>query len=111
NHRAALLAELGLGAGGRSAGHMARSGIALQASGPASDTGKLGHALAGAAGADYLSPIVPAVAQRVGIVRDKAGTAALTEMDGLAAALAGGRGGLAHIVVGQRRGDVLNVSF
>ena len=111
NHRAADGAKLGRGAGGSLAGHMARGGVALQTGSPATDAGVLGHALAGAAGADYLSPIVPAVAQRVGIVRDKAGTAALTEMDGLAAALAGGWCGLAHIVVGQRRGNVLNMAL
>ena len=51
------------------------------------------------------------MAQGVGVIRDKAGAAALAEMDGLAAALTGGRGGLAHIVVGQRRGDVLDMAL
>ena len=37
--------------------------------------------------------------------------AALTDMEGLTAALTGGRGGLGNIVVGQGRRDVLNVAL
>ena len=90
---------------------MARSGVALQTGSPATDTGVLGHALAGAAGANHLRPFIPGVAQGGGVVGDEAGAAALTEMDGFSAALTGGRSGLAHIVVSQRRGDVLDMAL
>ena len=72
DHSAALLAELGLGAGGRSAGHMARRRVALQTGSPATDAGVLGHTFAGAAGADNLRPFIPGVAQGGGVVGDEA---------------------------------------
>ena len=111
DHSAALGTELGRGAGGRLAGHMARRRVALQPGGPAADTGVFGYALAGTGGAGDLGALVPGMAQGVGVVRHKTGTAALADMDGLAAALTGGRGGLGNIVVGQGRRDVLNVAL
>ena len=49
--------------------------------------------------------------QRVGVVGDERTAAALADMEGAPAALTGGRGGLAYIVVRQRGGDVLDVAL
>ena len=80
NDSAAAGAELGLGAGGRIAGHMACGLVALQTGGPAADAGVLGHALAGAGGPGDLLALVPTVAQRVGVVGDKRTSTALADM-------------------------------
>ena len=111
DHRAALGTELGRGAGGRLAGYMARCRVALKPVIAAADAAILNHALAGASGAGDFGALVPGMAQGVGVVCHKAGTAALADMDGLAATLTGGRGYFGNIVVGQGRRDVLNVSL
>ena len=109
DHSAALGTELGRGAGGRLAGNMARRRVALQPVIAAADAAILDHALAGTGGAGDLGALVPTMAQRVGVIGNKRTAAALADMDGLAAALTGGRGGLGNIVVGQGRRNVLNV--
>ena len=104
-------AELGIGAGGRVAGDMACGLIALQTGGSTADAGVLGHALAGAGGVGDLLALVPTVAQRVGIVGDERTAAALADMEGTPAALTGGRGHFGNVVVGQCRGNVLDVAL
>ena len=111
NDGAAAGAELRIGAGGRVAGDMARGLVALQTGGSAADAGVLGHALAGAGGPGDLLAFVPTMPQRVGVVGDERTAAALADMEGAPAALTGGRGGLAYIVVRQRGGDVLDVAL
>ena len=98
DHSAALGTELGRGAGGRLAGYMARCRVTLQAMIAATDAAILDQTFAGAGGAGDFGTLVPGMAQGVGVVCHKAGTAALADMDGLAAALAGGRGGFVNIV-------------
>ncbi len=111
NDGAAAGAELRIGAGGRVAGDMARGLVTLQPGGSTADAGVLGHALAGAGGVGDLLAFVPTMPQRVGIVGDERTAAALADMEGTPAALTGGRGGLAYVVVGQRGGDVLDVAL
>ena len=111
NDGAAAGAELGFGAGGRVAGDMACGLVALQPGGSTADAGVLGHALAGAGGPGDLLALVPGVAQRVGVVGDERTAAALADMEGAPAALAGGWGHFGNIVMGQRGGDVLNVAL
>ncbi|VUX22566.1 Uncharacterised protein [Dorea longicatena] len=111
NHRTALGTELGRGAGGRLAGYMTRCRVSLQAMIAAADAAILDQTFAGAGGASDFGALVPGMAQGVGVVCHKAGTAALADMDGLAAALAGGRGGFGNIVVGQGRRDVRDVAL
>ena len=111
DHSAALGTELGRGAGGRLAGYMARCRVSLQAMIAAADAAILDQTFAGAGGASDFGALVPGMAQGVGVVCHKAGTAALADMDGLAAALAGGRGGFGNIVVGQGRRDVRDVAL
>ena len=111
NNSPAAGAELRFGAGGRVAGDMARGLVALQPGGSAADAGVLGHALAGAGGPGNLLALVPGVAQRGRVIRDKTGTAALADMEGAPAALTGGRGYFGNVVVRQRGGDVLDVAL
>ena len=109
--RAALGTELGLGAGGGFAGDMARGLVPLQPGRAAADAGVFRYALAGAGGVGDLLALVPAMAQRGSVVRNERTAAALADVQGASAALAGGRGGLGNIVVRQRRGDVLDVAL
>ena len=111
NDGAAAGAELGFGAGGRVAGDMACGLVALQPGGSTADASVLGHALAGAGGPGDLLALIPTMPQRVGVVGDERTAAALADMEGAPAALTGGRGGLAYIVVRQRGGDVLDVAL
>ena len=67
----ALLAELGLGTGGRVPGDVPGGVPALQTGGPAADAGVLGHALTGAGGVRDQSTLVPGMAQGVCVIRDK----------------------------------------
>ena len=111
DHSAALGTELGRGAGGRLAGYMARCRVTLQPVIAAADAAILNQALAGAGGAGDFGSLVPGMAQGVSVVGDKGTAAALADMDGLAAALTGGRGGFGYIVVGQGRRNVLDVAL
>ena len=70
---------------------MARRSVAFQPVIATADAAILNHALAGAGGASDFGALVPTVAQRVGVVGNKGTAAALADVDGLAAALTGGR--------------------
>ena len=105
----ALGTELGIGAGGRLAGDMARCLVALDAVIPAAGAAVFHHALAGTGGVRDLGPLVPAMAQRVRVVRHKGAAAAPAAVDGPAARLTGGGDGGGLVLMRQRRGDVLNM--
>ena len=110
DHSAALGTELGRGAGGASPGTWPA------AASPSRRVGRSGRSDTRSRPSPVqVEPVIsvprPSYGPGVGVVRDKAGTAALADMDGLAAALTGGRGGLGNIVVGQGRRDVLNVAL
>ena len=105
----ALGTELGIGAGGRLAGDVARRLVALDAVIPAAGTAVFHDALARAGGVRDFGPLVPAMAQRVRVVRHKGAAAAFAAVDGPAARLTGGGNGGGLVLVRQRRGDVLNM--
>ena len=111
NDGPALGTKLGLGAGGRLARDVAAGSVPLQTVSAATDAAVLRHALAGAGAPRDGGALVPAMAQRVRVVGDEAGAAAVADMGGMAARLAGVRGGMGIKAVGQRRGDVLMVAI
>ena len=94
-------ANLGLGAGGLRARGVAGGVLGLQAGQAAAGAGVLDDPRAVAGRAGDLLPLVPGVAQRVGIVGDEAGTASLADMQGAAAGLATGSCNAGFIVVRQ----------
>ena len=109
NHSATLGTELGGGAGGGVAGNMARSRVSFQAGRAAAGASIFHDALAGTGGVGNKRTLVPAMAQRLRVVRHKGGTAASAGVDGLAPGLAACRNGFGGIVVGQRRSKVGDV--
>lgn len=84
NHSAALGTELGVVQVAASPGIWARSRVSFQAGRAAAGTGIFHDALAGAGGVGNKRTLVPAMAQRLRVVRHKGGTAASAGVDGLA---------------------------
>ena len=110
-HSAAAGAELGFRAGGRVAGDMTGSLVALDAVIAAAGAAVFHHALAGAGGVGDEGSLIPAMAQGVRIVCDKGTAAAIAAVDGLAAALTGRGDYMGFVVMGQNGSDVLNVTI
>ena len=88
---------------------MARSRVSFQAGRAAAGASIFHDALAGTGGVGNKRTLVPAMAQRLRVVRHKGGTAASAGVDGLAPGLAACRNGFGGIVVGQRRSKVGDV--
>ena len=97
---AAHRADLGFGTGGLGAGGVAGGVLGLQPGFAAPGAGELDDPRSVAGGAGDLPPLVPGMAQRVGVVGDEAGTAPLTEVQGAAPCLAARGGDPGLIVVG-----------
>ena len=110
-HSAAAGAELGFRAGSRSAGDVAIRGVGIQTVVATAGAAVFHDALAGAGGVGNKGSLIPAMAQRVSVVRHEAAAAAVTAVDGLAAVLAGSGDDMGFVIVRQRRRDVLNVTI
>ena len=110
-HRATAGTELRLRAGGRVAGDMTGSLVALDAVIAAAGAAVFHDPLAGAGGVGNKGSLIPAMTKRVGVVCDEAAAAAVTAVDGLAAVFAGSGDDMGFVIVRQRRRDVLNVTI
>ena len=105
-HRAAVRAELGFGAGGRRAGLVRLGGDGLIAGDAAGFADILLHTRADAAGRDEDLSAVPAVACRLGGAVRIGFAAALADVERHATRRAGGRDDLAPVAVASSFGEV-----
>ena len=110
NHSAALLAELGFGAGCRSAGGVALGGVALQTGCAATLALVLDDTGADAGATADGGALIPLMAQGGGIISHKGTATAVAQVDGLAASLAGSGSDVGLVVVGQGGGDIGDVA-
>jgi len=110
-HYAAHSTMLGGGTGSYRAGGMALSAYPLHAVIPAPGTAVFHDPGPAAGGPGDGSTIIQIMAQRLGIVAYKGASTPSAKMGSMASGLAGGRGNMGLVVVGQGVGDVLDLTL
>ena len=108
-HGAAAGAELGVRAGSRSAGDVAICGVSIQTVAAAAGAAVFHNPLASAGGVGDKGALVPAMAQRGGIIRYKGTAASIAAMDGLSLCIAGSLDHMSLVIMRNGGSNVLDV--